>query len=266
MITNWLDDFFIRALLTGVGIALMAAPMGCVVIWRRMSYFGDTLAHSALLGSVIAYSLSIPPVAGVFLTASTVAVALFIAQRQAYLSNDALLGILSHSALAISLIAIALMPNFRGNLLGFLFGDILTVSAQDVGLVWLALVVAIVALWRIWDQLMVATISRELAATEGSHPERTELAFMLLIAAVIAVSMKLVGVLLITALLIIPAAAARRFARSPEQMAYYAAAIGSVSAIGGLTLSLYLDTPSGPSIVAVALVCFLASLAKPIEA
>ncbi|MFA7503508.1 MAG: metal ABC transporter permease [Burkholderiaceae bacterium] len=258
-----LDDFFTRALIAGVGIAIAAAPLGCFVVWRRMAYFGDTMAHSALLGIALSLLFGASPMLGVFIVAALVSAALLLLSDRASLSTDALLGILAHSTLAAGLVMVALMTSVRVDLLGLLFGDILAVSRFDIAVVYGggAFVLGGVAL--LWRALLADTVSAELAQAEGLRPERARFAFMLLMALVIAIAMKIVGILLITALLIIPAATARRFASSPERMVVLAAAAGAAAVVGGLFGSLRWDTPSGPSIVVAALLLFLASLLAP---
>lgn len=260
-----LDDFFVRAIVAGVGVAATAGPLGCFVVWRRMAYFGDTMAHSALLGVALATVLQVHLMAGVFAVAALVALALVLLQRRGALSTDALLGILSHSALALGLVLIAFMPWMRVDLLGFLFGDILSVTRIDIVFVYGGGIAILGVLALLWRSLLAATVSPEIAEAEGFRPERSRLAFMLLMAAVIAIAMKIVGILLITSLLIIPAATARRFAATPERMAILASAIGAAAVVAGLFGSLNFDTPSGPSIVVAALVIFLASLVPPGE-
>lgn len=258
--TAMLDDFFTRALVAGIGVALVAGPLGCFIVWRRMAYFGDTMAHSALLGVALAYLLGVNLTAGVFAVAMLVALALLLLQRRGSLSTDALLGILSHATLAVGLVLLAFMSWVRVDLTGFLFGDILAVTRADIALIWAGGAAVLVGLALIWRPLLASTVSAEIAEAEGMAPERARLAFMLLMAAVIAIAMKVVGILLITSLLIIPAATARRFATTPEQMAVIAALLGAVAVTGGLFGSLRWDTPSGPSIVVAALLVFLASL------
>ncbi len=256
-----LDDFFLRALLAGVGVALIAGPLGCFIVWRRLAYFGDTMAHSALLGIALAALLDLNLILGVFVVAVGVAFALTLLSRSEIVPTDSLLGILSHSTLALGLVLIAFMTWLRVDLTGLLFGDILAVSRLDLALIYgggLAVIAALIAIWR---PLLAGTVNLELAAAEGLAPERARLIFMLLMAAVIATAMKVVGILLITALLIIPAAAARRFAATPEAMAVIAAGLGALAALLGLFGSLQFDTPSGPSIVVAALAVFLFSLA-----
>lgn len=255
-----LDDFFVRAMLAGIGLALTTGPLGCFVIWRRMAYFGDTMAHSALLGVALSLFFSLNLMVSVFVVAALVSLILIVLQKRQGLSADALLGILSHATLAIGLVMVAFMTWVRFDLIAFLFGDILAVTPTDVAIVWIGgfVVVAIIA-W-LWRPLLAGTVNVELAEAEGMQPERARLIFMLLMALVIAIAMKIVGIMLITSLLIIPAAAARRFATTPEVMAVLASVIGAVAVVMGLFGSLTYDTPSGPSIVVAALLLFIISL------
>ncbi|KQS72785.1 hypothetical protein ASG39_03320 [Rhizobium sp. Leaf371] len=255
-----LDDFFIRALIAGVGLAITVGPLGCFVVWRRMAYFGDTMAHSALLGVALSLLLDLNLMVSVFLVAALVSLLLLALQKRGGLSTDALLGILSHSSLSIGLVIVAFMTWVRIDLVGFLFGDILAVSEADIDIVWGGGILVLMALVMLWRPLLAATVNPEIAEAEGLKPERSRLFFMLLMALVIAIAMKIVGILLITSLLIIPAATARRFSASPEIMAVFASLIGAVSVVGGLFGSLHFDTPSGPSIVVAALVIFVLSL------
>ncbi len=256
------DDFFVRALAAGTGVALVAGPLGCLVVWRRMAYFGDTLAHSALLGVAIALALETNTALSVFGVCVAVALALRLLQIRTSLPSDAILGLLSHAVLAVGLVAIAFMAWVQVDLTALLFGDILSVSRRQIAIIYGggALVLGVLA-W-IWQPLFAATVNRELAAAEGQAPDRTEIVFMVLLAMVIAMAMKIVGILLITALLIMPAATARRLSAGPEQMAVLAAGIGTIAALAGLAGSLRWDTPSGPSIIVAALILFVASLLR----
>ena len=255
-----LDDFFIRAIVGGIGVAVVSGPLGCFVIWRRLAYFGDTLSHSALLGVALALLLELNITFTVFCISVVVAMLLMLLQRRASLSSDALLGLLAHSALAVGLVVLAFMTWVRVDLMGFLFGDILAITRADLMMIWFGGVAVLIALIKIWRPLFAATVSYELATAEGTRPDFANIVFTVLLAAVIAVSMKIVGVLLITALLIIPAAAARRFSKSPEQMALIAIIIGVFSVWLGLSGSLKFDTPAGPSIVVAALSFFIFSI------
>ena len=244
-----LDDFLFRAFLGGVGVAIVTGPLGCFVVWRRLAYFGDTLSHSALLGVALAILLEVNIMLAVFVISVLMGLALLMLRQIAPLSSDALLGLLAHSTLAIGLIALSFMTWVRVDLLGFLFGDVLAINQFDLLTIGLGGTVVLLVLKVIWRPLFAATVSPEIARA-GLRPERAEVIFMILMASVIAISMKIVGVLLITALLIIPAASARCFSKSPEQMALYSVLVGILSVIIGLQSSLTWDTPAGPSIVA----------------
>jgi zinc transport system permease protein len=255
-----LDDFFIRALLAGIGVALVAGPLGCFIVWRRLAYFGDTLSHAALLGVALALLLQLNITLAVFVVSALVSVLLLALQRRTVVSSDALLGLLSHSALAIGLVVLAFMTWVRVDLMSFLFGDILAVSKADLAVIWAGGLAVLAVLAWIWRPLFAATVNREIAEAEGQQPDRVELVFMLLMASVIAIALKIVGVLLITAMLIIPAATARRLASTPERMAVLASTAGVVAVVGGLYGSLAWDTPAGPSIVVAAVVLFVLAL------
>ena len=255
-----LDDFFIRAVIGGIGVALVAGPVGCFIIWRRLAYFGDTLSHSALLGVAMALLLETNVTIAVFLVSVVASLLLLVLQRRAALSSDALLGLLAHSTLAVGLVVLAFMTWVRVDLMGFLFGDILAMTKIDLAVIWGGGAAVLAVLRHICRPLFAATVNHDLATAEGMRPDLMNIIFMILVAAVIAVSMKLVGVLLITALLIIPAATARRFSASPEQMAVIAALVGMASVWIGLEGSLKWDTPAGPSIVVAALICFVISI------
>jgi zinc transport system permease protein len=251
-----MDDFLLRALLAGLAVALVTGSLGTFVVWRRMAYFGDTLSHSALLGVSLGVLFDINLNLAITLVCLLLALGLVALQSQRKLATDTLLGILAHSALALGLVAISFAENVRIDLMGYLFGDILAVGSGD--LLWIgsgALVALLLLLW-IWRPLLAMTVHEELAQIEGVNVARTRLLFMLLIALVIATAMKVIGVLLITSLLIIPAATARHYVRTPEQMALLASVIGMLAVSGGLFGSYRWDLPAGPAIVVTAATLF----------
>lgn len=260
-----LDDFFLRAIVAAVGIALMTGPLGCFVVWQRLAYFGDTMSHSALLGVAFGLLLSINTTLTVFFLALVIAIALYLFQSREKLSSDSILGILSHSTLAIGLVLVGFMTWVRFDLMGYLFGDILAASQFDLVIIWVGCAIVLILLALIWRPLLAMTISEDLAKAENMRPELTRFAFMMILALVIAVAMKLVGILLITALLIIPSATARRFAAAPEIMALLAALLGVIGSIFGLLASFQFDTSSGPSIVVTLFVIFLVTRLIPLR-
>ena len=250
-------DFLLYALLGGVGVALVAGPLGSFVVWRRMAYFGDTLAHSALLGVAVGVLFDINFNLAVISCCVLLAVILVSLQRQRLVATDTLLGIMAHSSLSLGLVAIALLDDVRVDLMEYLFGDLLAILPEDLLWIYLGGLLVLVLLWKLWTPLLAITINEELAQVEGVNVTLTRLALMLLIAFVIAIAMKVVGILLITSLLIIPAAAARRLAHNPEHMALIASLLGTLAVVMGLLASYQWDTPAGPSVVVAALLVFL---------
>ena len=251
-----MDDFFIRALVGGVGVALVAGPLGAFVVWRRMAYFGAAMAHSALLGVALGFLLAVDLNLAVIAVCIALALLLVALQRQQALATDTLLGILAHGALAVGLVVLAFVETLRVDLMSYLFGDVLAVTSHDLAWIYGGGAIVLIALAVIWRPLLAATVHEELAEVEGVRIGAVRLAFMLLLAVVIAVGLKVVGILLVTSLLIVPAAAARWLAKTPEQMALWASAIGAVAVIAGLGGSLAWDTPAGASIVVAAMASF----------
>jgi len=251
-------DFILRALLAGLMVAIIAGPLGCFVVWRRMSYFGDTLAHSALFGIALGLLLDINLELAVIMACMLLAVVLVMLENRRGLSTDTILGILAHSSLALGLVIISFTDN-QVNLMAYLFGDLLTVS--DSNLLWIGATVVIVlgVLFKNWNRLLTITLHEELAQVEGLNVLQLRLLLMMLIALIVAVSMKVVGVLLITSLLIIPPACARAFTKTPETMSAFASMVGCIAVCGGLAASWFWDTPTGPSIVVATSVLFVIS-------
>jgi len=253
-----LDSFLVRAALAGLGVAIAAAPLGCFVVWRRMAYFGDATAHAAILGVALALSFSMSIFTGV-LTVALLMAALVSSLSGRGFAMDTLLGVMAHSALAFGLVAVSLLQGARIDLMAYLFGDILAVGKTDLAVIWIgAVLVLSMVTWR-WSALLTSTLNPDLAYASGINPRREQLVLTLALALVVAVAIKVVGALLISAMLIIPAAAARAFANTPERMAIIAAGIGAMSALGGLQLSIHFDTPTGPTIVGLAAVLFALS-------
>ena len=256
------DDFFIRALIAGVGIALVTGPLGCFVIWKRLSFFAGTLAHSALLGVTMAVFFEISIAFCVFIISAILAILLLQLQKKTKLSDDALLGILAHASLAIGLVVVGFLTTIRFDIMGLLFGDILAVNEIDLLFIWIGGSLILFILKLIWKPLFASTVNNELAEAEGMSPNKFNAIFTILTAAVIAISIKIVGLLLITGMLIIPAAFARNISNNPQQMVILSTIGGLLSVLIGLFSSLAFNTPSGPSIITAALLLFMLSLIK----
>lgn len=255
---SMMSDFIVRALLAGLLVALIAGPLGCFVVWRRMSYFGDTLAHSALFGLALGLLLDKSLELAVIFACLVLAIILVLLENRRELSTDTILGILAHSSLALGLVIMSFTDN-QLNLMAYLFGDLLTVSNRDIAWIGAVVIVVLGILFTQWNRLLTITLHEELAHVEGLNVIRVRLLLMLLIALIVAVSMKVIGILLITSLLIIPPACARMFSKTPESMAAIASLIGCISVCGGMTASWFWDTPTGPSIVVTASLLFVFS-------
>ena len=221
-----------------IAIYQIISPLGCFVVWRRLSYFGDTLAHSALLGVTMAYTFDLNIAISVFLISSIIALILIQLQKKTNLPGDALLGLLAHSSLAVGLVVIGFLTFIRFDIMGLLFGDILAVNINDILIIWSGGAIILIVLKLIWKPLFASTVNYELAEAEGLNPDRAKAIFTILMAAVIAISIKMVGLLLITGMLIIPAAMARNISDSPQKMVIYSIIGGLLSVVLGLFTSL----------------------------
>ena len=252
--------------LAGVLLAAAAGPLGSFVVWRRMSYFGDTLAHASLLGVAFGLLLDVNPFYAVIAVTLVLALVLVWLERRPQLSVDTLLGIMAHRALSLGLVEVALMSNVRVDLMAYLFGDLLSVTFTDIWMIAIGVSAVLLILWWQWRNLLSMTVSPELAHVDGVNLVRARTVLMLVTALTIGLAMKFVGALIITSLLIIPAATARRFARTPEQMAAYAVLVGVLAVTGGLAFSAFYDTPAGPSVVLSAAVLFVLSLSRKQQA
>lgn len=260
-----LDDFMVRASLAGIGVAIAAAPLGCFVVWRRMAYFGDATAHASLLGVALALSFSMSIFIGALVVALLMALVVNTLSGRGY-AMDTLLGVLAHSALAFGLVAASFLTGVRIDLMAYLLGDILAVGKTDLVVIWGGAALVLALIWHRWSALLTVTVSEDLAHAGGGDPRREQLVLTVALAVVVAVAIKVVGVLLIAAMLIIPAAAARAFASTPERMAVIAAGVGAVSALGGLQVALVADTPAGPTIICVAAGMFaLSAVARTVR-
>ncbi|HIF9175340.1 TPA: zinc ABC transporter permease subunit ZnuB [Photobacterium damselae] len=258
-------EFLLPALAAGIGIALIAGPLGSFVVWRKMAYFGDTLSHASLLGIALGFLFNINLNLALVICCLALAVILVTLQKQKLVATDTLLGILAHSALSLGLVAVSFLDNVRIDLMAYLFGDLLAVTTTDLYWIYGGGVLVLGMLVWLWRPLLSMTINEEMAQVEGINVDLMRLLLMLMVGLVIAVAMKFVGALIITSLLIIPAATARRFARSPEMMACLASIIGAIAVVSGLILSWQYDTPAGPSVVVSAAALFVLSQFKKSE-
>ncbi|WP_439242593.1 zinc ABC transporter permease subunit ZnuB [Lonepinella sp. BR2474] len=255
-------EIIFPAWLAGILLSFITAPLGAFVVWRKMAYFGDTLAHSALLGVALGIFFQINPYIAILILTLILAIAMVWLEHNTQFSVDTLLGIIAHSCLSLGVITVQLLQNVRVDLMGYLFGDLLAVNLDDLIYIGVGVLVVLSLLLYFWRPLISITVSPELAQVEGVNVKKMRFILMILTAITIALSMTFVGALIITSLLIIPAATARRFARTPESMAIIAAVISMLAVSLGLTLSALYNTASGPSVVIASSFLFLLSLLK----
>ena len=251
-----MDDFLVRAAIGGVGVAAIAGPLGCFVVWRRMAYFGATMSHAALLGVALGIAFGGNTTIGTIVICLLIALAVVAMEGGRLLASDTVMGILAHSALAYGVVTIALMPGVRVDLMGYLFGDVLAIGWGDIqviAVIGIGLSIGVVAIWR---PLLAITADEELARVEGVRATLVRIALMVMLALLVAVGMKIVGILLIVSLLVIPPAAARMISVTPEGMALWSGLLATTSVVLGLAASVTVDVPAGPSIVIVASLFF----------
>ena len=248
------------AWLGGSLAALMAAPLGCLLVWRRLSVFGDSLAHATLLGAGLSLLFHIPVWGGILGVCVLLALLLAGLLNRSRLPSDALLTMLSASTLSAGLIAIRFNPGTPVDVQAWLFGDLLALTPADLPLLAAGSVLIVGTVAALWRPLVLSTLDERLAAVEGVPVVRLRVLLLLLLA----LAVPLAGSLLITALLVIPPLAVRPLARQPAAMALLAAAAGVLAVSGGLLGSFQWDTPVGPSIVLTAVVLFaVVHLAAP---
>lgn len=256
-----MPDFLIFALIAAGSLACVAGPLGSFVVWQRLAYFGDTLAHGALLGVAIGLFAEINVTGTIIGTSIALAICLFLLQTRAELGTDTLLGILSHTALAAGLVGVSIAGT-SVDLFAYLFGDLLTTDGNSAVIIAMASLCAIACLMYFWKSLLLMVIDEALAKVEGVPVAALRLLLLLIVAIVVALAIRVIGVLLITALLVIPAAAGRRLASTPEGMAFCASCIAILAVFLGLGLSFFANTPAGPSIVLATSALFVTSLLK----
>jgi zinc transport system permease protein len=254
-----MDDFLIKAMIAGIGVAIIAGPMGSLIVWKRMAFFGDALSHSALLGVALAFLINIHHILGIIFITTLFSLLIVVLQKNRSYSTDTLMGIIAHSSLALGIVVVSFIERARIDLVSFLFGDVLATSSADIIMIYGAVIFSVIMLYSIWKPLLLTTVSEDLARVEGVNVEMVGFKFMLLISLLVAVSIKVVGILLVTSLLVIPAAAARKYSKTPEHMAIISGVFGIIAVTLGLLASLKFDTPSGPTIVVVALILFIVS-------
>jgi zinc transport system permease protein len=257
VVTTMISNFIFLLIIAGMGLSLMTSPMGCFLVWRRMSFFGDALAHSALLGVGFGLLLNLNIYVGISIICMFVAIILTLTNEKKGLSSDTWLSIISYSALALGIILVNKLPNVRIDPANYLFGDILTLQPLDLLWIYGCAIGVWVFIYYKWQPLLLLTLDEGLAQAEGISITSLKLNFMLILALTVAISLKFVGALLVPALLVIPSAAARNNAKTPEQMIGYTLLFTFISITIGLILSIVFNLMTGPTIVLTSLFLFI---------
>jgi zinc transport system permease protein len=256
-----IEPFLLRALLAAIGLAIVAAPLGSLVVWNRMAYFGETVAQASLIGIALALAFDMNLTVSVVLVTLAVAALLIALSQQKLVPLDSILGLMHHGALALGVIATSMLRGPTVDLMGYLFGDIYAVTTSDLYWIYGGGFLVLAVLSRLWQPLLRLAVHEDLAAAEGVERGWVRALFIVLLAITIAIAIKIVGALLIIAFLIVPAVAARPFAATPERMVIVAGIVAVASVIAGITLSATIDAPGGPAIVLVMAVVAGLSLA-----
>ena len=244
-----MEDFIYRALLASFGVSVIAGSLGCFVIWKRLSYFSDSISHSALLGVALGLATGLGINFGLVLVGALFSILIVILQQKDFWSSDAVLGIFSHVSLSLGIVVLGFIGDQNTDYFSYLFGDILSITTRDIYWIFFVMFIVIFLLVVNWKKLLLLTLNEELAKAEGINKIFYELLFMLLIALAVSVSVQIVGVLLITSLLIIPPAIARLFSSSPVRMIISSIIVSVASVLLGLYISMVFDVATGPAIV-----------------
>ena len=255
----WTEPFILRGLIAAVIMAALASPIGCLMIWRRMAYFSDSLSHSALAGVLLGIVLGIGENTGVVLIVCLTALLLAQISDRFTVSVDLLLLIIGQTALCAGIIGFSYMPEIRTDLTAYLFGDVLAVTNDDLIFIALTGCLCAVLLTANWKKMIFASVLPDIARSESVPVKKQSVIFMLLTSLFVALALKTTGLLLISALLIIPPCSARFFAKTPEQMAALGSLTGVLCVIAGLAGSVCLDVPAAPAMEIVCAFFFLLS-------
>ena len=241
-------------ILTIISISILLAPMGCIMLWNRYNYFHDGLVHACLFSGVISYFLNTSHIISMMIVAVSLAILVFILKF--YSNKNAVVSLVSSAFLATSIIAASKL-NERTLFESMLFGDIFAINEQSFYLVLVMLCAIFLLLWKYLDQIVIISIDPDIAKTSKQPIHIIEFTILLILALIIAISIKLIGAFLIGTLLIIPAIGARLIAKSPVQMLVGSVCIGLVSGISGFYLSLTYDWPLSPSISVISIFAYI---------
>lgn len=252
--------FMQRAFIAGISLGALLACMGMFVVARRISFFGDGIAHASLAGVAIGIVAGLNPFLTALLTGVIVAIGIYILERKTRIASDALIGLIFTTSLALGVVLLSLRSGYQPELISFLFGNILTLTRIDVLLITLFSVSIISILAMTFKQFALVVFDRTTAWLRGLPVKTFEFLFYVILAIAVVLGVKLLGIILVSALLIIPPTAAKLVARSLTSLIVISVVLAEVAVISGLTLSYYLDLPSGATIILVSALLFFVIL------
>lgn len=258
----WNEPFVLRGLIAALIMAVLAAPVGCLMIWKRMAYFSDSLSHSALAGVLLGLFLGIGQNTGVALIVCLTALLLTRIPDRFVISTDLLLLIIGQTALCAGITGLSYLPDVRTDLTAYLFGDVLSVTSDDLSFIVCAGTLCAALLIHNWKKMIFSAVMPDVAQSEGVHAAEQSAVFMLITALFVALAMKTTGLLLVSALLIIPPCSARLFSKTPEQMVVISMLSGVFCVVAGLSCSVYFDAPAAPATELICAFFFLVSCIK----
>ena len=243
-------------------IAATAGLLGCFVVWRKMSYFGDSLSHSAMLGIALGVATGISESISIIIICVLFSILLIWIQEKKLLANDTILGIFAHAGLSIGMLAMALLGGQleHDHEHEILFGDLTKITGDESSMIIIAAITIVAVIYMLWGRLLMATINEDIARAEGINTFTTQLILVGLVTFVVAASVEIVGIFLITALMIIPAATARQISRSPRQMALFSGIVGVISVLVGVSAAQNANVPDGPAIVVTSTILLISAM------
>ena len=241
--------FMQRALIAGLVLGVLLAYLGIFVTLRKMAFFSDGVAHAALAGAAIGLLTRFSPLVSALIFSMLLACLIYWLEKKSSLSSDAIIGILFTSGMALGIVLISLRKGYQPELIGYLFGNILAIRRQDLFLIVVLSILIMTFIVSHKRKLTLLALDREMAYMAGINPDFYQLLLYVMLACALVLGIRVLGIILVSAILIIPVSTARLFSRSFKALTLWTAVVAESVMIGGLLLSYYLNLPSGAVIV-----------------
>ena len=258
MTENIFDPLLLKLFFAGFGIAISAAVIGVFVLWKKMAYFSDAISHATIFGLAFAAIIEVMPIYGVIFCSIIFCLLMFYLAHQKFYSNDVVIGISSYILLALGLILIAVF-SVNVNLHLYLFGDLLVINNSDIFLIYFSLIIVLIAVFCGYKKMLMICINDDLAKISGIKTDKIQLQFLLLLAFLVAILVKIIGILLITSMLVMPAAIARIYAKNPLAMIILSIIFAIISVALGIISAFIFDLPIAAAIISLMAVILIFS-------